>query len=254
VLETNPEAYRLRMHNPPLQSAIEALGSLPMLLWHDGETVIAGGWHEELAVKHTVTKQGSLEASGFYDYSAHQAVFGFDSHRRPGGFAYPGSYARDAGAGGSMGTRVVYRQKLLDNMELAGIYAYAGALVHDDRSTAPRGDLGDILRNRALHSVTGKVSGKVPLSKTELAISYKWLNGTAVSRQDAYGEAALGLDPYLSVSIRQPLPSFGTGHLEALADFRNVLSQGCVSVDGEQAGLTLVPVVRSFRGGLSFQF
>jgi hypothetical protein len=76
-----------------------------------------------------------------------------------------------------------------------------------------------------------------------------------VSRQDIFGEAALGIDPHLSLSVKQPLPSFRTsGHWEALADFRNMLSQGYVPVGQADGGLLLTPVVRSFRGGVSFQF
>jgi hypothetical protein len=167
----------------------------------------------------------------------------------------PNAYGRDAGAGGSLGTRVVYKEKISDNLELAAIYAWAGALApvaHEVNQTA---ELGDMLRMRARHSVAGKISAKVPLTKTQVTMGYKWLNGPALSRQDLFGEAALGIDPYLSVSIRQPLPSFGTsGHWEVLADFRNVLSQGCLTVDGDQGFITLVPVVRSIRGGVSFQF
>jgi len=60
---------------------------------------------------------------------------------------------------------------------------------------------------RYRHSVAGHIAGllRVP------ALSYRqlqWLSGATVSRQDLFGEAALGIDPYLSVTIRQPLPAF----------------------------------------------
>ena len=88
-----------------------------------------------------------------------------------------------------------------------------------------------------------------------MTASYKWLDGTVVSRQDLYGEAALGLDPNLSFTIRQPLPSFrAVGHWEVIADFRNVLAQGYVPVNEQDGQLMLMPVERSFRGGVSFQF
>ncbi len=76
-----------------------------------------------------------------------------------------------------------------------------------------------------------------------------------MSRQDVFGEAALGIDPNLSVTVRQPLPSFSyLGRWEARADFRNLLSQGYVPVETAEGRLLLTPVVRSFRGGVSFQF
>jgi hypothetical protein len=103
---------------------------------------------------------------------------------------------------------------------------------------------------RYRHSVAARVAGKVPHTGTQIAASYKWIDGTVVSRQDLFGEAAFGVDPNLSLTIRQPLPR----HWEAVADFRNLLAQGYVPVDSEGGRMLLVPVERSFRGGVSFQF
>jgi hypothetical protein len=76
-----------------------------------------------------------------------------------------------------------------------------------------------------------------------------------VTRQDLYNEAAMAIDPNLSLSIRQPLPSFlMAGHWEALADFRNMLSQGYTSLETPDGHMVVMPVERSFRGGVSFQF
>ena len=261
LLETNPEAYRQRANSAPLESAIDALGAFPLLLWReDGRTALSGGWHEELSAKRRLGAHRTIEAASFYDNSKHQAVFGFGPGFGPlleSGFDSPASIAHDAGRGGSLGARVVYKEKLSDNLELTAVYTWAGVLTPDQaEGKLGRGlPLEDMLRTRARHGVAGKISGKLPTSRTELAVGYKWLNGTAVSRQDLYGEAALGVDPYLSVSIRQPLPSFGPfGRWEALADVRNVLSQGCSSFSTEQGPITLVPVARSFRGGISVQF
>ncbi len=105
------------------------------------------------------------------------------------------------------------------------------------------------------HSIAARLSGLVPGSHTRVSASYKWLSGSAVSRQDVFAEAALGIDPHLSFSVKQPLPSFGTsGHFEALADVRNVLSQGYVRLEQADGRVLLAPVMRSFRGGVSFQF
>jgi hypothetical protein len=87
-----------------------------------------------------------------------------------------------------------------------------------------------------------------------LAASYKWIDGTVLTRQDVYSETAMAIDPNLSLTIRQPLPSFRKGHWEALADFRNMLAQGYVSLEGADGRMLVMPVERSFRGGLSFQF
>jgi hypothetical protein len=70
---------------------------------------------------------------------------------------------------------------------------------------------------------------------------------------DEFGEAAYDLDPNLHLSVRQPLPGL-SGRWEALADFSNILAQGYVTVNGQSSPMMLVPVLRSFRGGVSFQF
>jgi hypothetical protein len=59
---------------------------------------------------------------------------------------------------------VVYRQKISDNLEVATIYAYAGAL-------APQGDstvrLPDRLQTTLRHSLSARISGHVPSSHTK---------------------------------------------------------------------------------------
>jgi hypothetical protein len=165
----------------------------------------------------------------------------------------PGPVASDAGAAGFWGTRMVYREKLSNNLELAGVYAWAGALAPNDQS-APLAELRDMVQTRYRHSVAARLAGKVPKSKTQVAASYKWIDGTVLTRQDVYSETAMAIDPNLSLTIRQPLPSFRRGHWEALADFRNMLAQGYVSLEGADGRMLVMPVERSFRGGVSFQF
>jgi hypothetical protein len=246
LLETDPASYSLRSRGAPQESAIDALGTLPVLLWKDGRAVLSGGWHEEVSIKRSVGARGSVEGATFYDSSRNLGVFGFNSVR---------AFARDAGPGASLGTRAVYREKLSSNLELAAIYAWAGALTPGAGELNIDSNLHDALRMRYRHSVAGRVSGKIPRAGTEFTASYKWLSGTIVSRQDLFGEAALGVDPYFSVTIRQPLPSFHTsGHWEALVDVRNLMAQGSLAADSAQGGVILVPVERSFRGGVSFQF
>ncbi len=77
--------------------------------------------------------------------------------------------------------------------------------------------------------------------------------GTALSPLDAFGEAAYQIDPNLHLSFRQPLPGLN-GRWEALADFSNLLAQGYVTVNGQDSRMQFVPILRSFRGGVSFQF
>jgi Carboxypeptidase regulatory-like domain len=255
LVETDPDAYGLRTQasSEGGEPAIDALQAGPALIWTNGKPILNGGWHEEFTVRHDVGTRGQFESAVFRDDSRHQGVYGNGMELTALAGQVPGPIASDAGAAGFWGTRMVYREKLSDHLELAGVYSWAGALAANGQS-APLAELRDMVQTRYHHSVAARVAGKVPKSKTQLAASYKWIDGPVLTRQDVYSETAMAIDPNLSLTIRQPLPSFRKGHWEALADFRNMLAQGYVSLEGADGRMLVMPVERSFRGGLSFQF
>jgi hypothetical protein len=237
-----------------LQSALDTLDSFPTLLIRNGRPVLENGLHEEIAVEHLLSKTASVSAAAFHDRSDHTAVFGRGTVSGSDYLQdfFSDVFAYDAGRSDSMGVRVAYRQKFAKNLETTLVYAYAGAL-------APFEDPGDtVLRNqlatRYFHSLGARASGTVPHFNTRLTAAYRWISGQVVSHQDVYGESLYHLDPYLSMEIRQPLPSFLPCHMEALADFGNLLAQGYVPIATGDGRIILVPSYRYFRGGLSFQF
>ena len=257
-LETDPEANLYSMSEHALPAAIDALSTAPVLIWRDGQvSALQGGWHEEIALRRILTPTLTLEASGFHDHTGHQAVFGIDE--TPNLSANENilnrAYAHDAGPGGAWGARMVLQQKIATHLEAAGIYTFAGGLAL--APVAPDASFQDLLRTRGFHSVAGRFSGTLPRGGTQFSASYKWIYGQVVGRQDLFGESALGVDPYLSFTVRQPLPAFrhfGAGHWEAMASVRNVLAQGYVAANSLEGAMILMPVERSFQGGLSFQF
>lgn len=238
-----------------LQSAIGALDSLPSVVFQNGLPVLEGGWHEEISVKHKLTSRSSLEAAGFHDSAQHQAIFGSGPADNPDFYqdAFSSAFLYDGGSTSSWGARLVYRDKISDNLEVAAIYAWAGALSPTgDFSSVPT-DLRDDIATRNYHSVSGRISAKVPHAGTQVQASYKWISGATLSRVDAFGDAAYQIDPYLNLSIRQPLPGLN-GRWQAMADFSNLLAQGYVTASGQDTKMVFLPVLRSFRGGVSFQF
>ncbi len=237
-----------------LQSALESLDAFPTLLVRNGHPMLENGWHEELAVEHSLRSKGSLVLAGFRDRSSHAAVFGHGSTGNPDYLQdyFSNAFAYDAGDSGSWGTRVAYRQKVTDNLEAEVVYAWAGALVPDAATTNT--NLRDVLDTRYRHSLGARASSRLPRLGTQLTASYKWINAPVVSRQDSYGEAAYRLDPYLNFTVRQPLPNFFALHMVALADFGNLLNQGYVPVTTRDGRVLLIPAYRSFRGGVSLQF
>jgi len=237
-----------------LATALNQLDSFPALLWHDRKPVLENGRHEELAAERKLGTRGILQVAGFHDDNTNVALFG-KGNDLPGGEYFQDFYSKgfayDGGSSVTWGARAALRERITDDLELTTIYAFSGALVP---VTAPEGPLRDAMRTLPRQSAAVKLSGKVPATGTRLTAAYKWINGTALSRVDPYGESLYDVNPYLHVGIRQPLPWTLLGRWEANAECDNLLAQGYLSVSTTDGQILLVPAFRSFRGGLSLQF
>jgi hypothetical protein len=237
-----------------LAAALNELDAFPALLWRGGRPVLQSGRHEELAAERKMGTRGKLQIAGFHDDNRHVAVFG-RGEDLPAADYFQGylsdGFAYDGGASSSWGTRVALREKFDGDVELTAIYSFGGALVPVDGTD---GSLRDRLRTTQRHSFGASVSAKVPRVGTKVNAGYKWVNGVTVSRVDSYGESLFQFDPYLHLSVRQPLPKFTLGRWEAIADCDNLLAQGSVSTTSRDGHVVLLPAFRTFRGGLSVQF
>jgi Carboxypeptidase regulatory-like domain len=236
-----------------IESALDTLDAFPTLLVRDGRPVLEDGLHEELAIDHALSARVDLIASVFHDLSSHTAVIGRGGSGSPDFLQdyFSEAFAYDGGSTSSGGARMVFRDKITNNLTATVVYAYAGAL-------APNGVVSAVLRQelatRYRQSLAASVTATVPRLRTKFTTSYKWIGGTAVSHQDPYGESLYHLDPYLSMEIRQPLPNVFPGHMEVQADMGNLLAQGYVPISAGDGSVILVPSYRYFRGGLSLQF
>jgi hypothetical protein len=238
-----------------LSGALDELDAFPTLMWRDGRPVIQGGWHEEVSAERRIGENGKLQIAGFHDDSHHLAVFGRGSDLPPQEYfedVFSNAFAYDGGSSSSWGGRMVYREKLSEDVEVTALYAMAGALTPGTSNEA--GVLRDSLRRAPRQSVGVNISTKFPHTGGRVTAGYKWISGPAVSRVDSYGESLYQMDPYLHVSVRQQLPKFGPGRWEAIADCDNLLAQGYVTMNTREGQVTLVPAFRTFRGGLSLQF
>jgi len=238
-----------------LESAVDTLDTLPTLLIREGRPVFESGLHEEVALNHTLSKRSDVTAAVFHDLSSHTAVIGRGGPADGADFLqdyFSEAFAYDGGSSSSTGARLAYHEKISSNLDTTIIYAYAGALAPNGDATAA--SLRDELDTRYRHSVAGRVSATLPRWGTKLSASYKWLSGPTVSALDPYGESVYHVDPYLSMQIRQPLPSVFPCHMEVQADVGNLLAQGYVPVATGDGSVVLIPSYRFFRGGLSLQF
>jgi hypothetical protein len=116
-------------------------------------------------------------------------------------------------------------------------------------------DAQDSMYTRNRHSVSGKLTGTMPKSKTHWIASYRWVDGQALTPVDVFNASPGHTAPYLNLYLRQPVPLIFPGHIEALIDLRNLLAQGYVPVLGEDRHTVyLVQDARAVRGGLNFTF
>jgi len=247
--EVRPEA------GATLRAALDQLDAFPVLLWRGGHPLLADGRHEEISMERRIggRRTTTLQFAAMHDDSHHSAVFGRGIANHPDFFqdAISGGFAYDGGSSNSWGARAAVREKLSDGLEVAAVYAYAGALTP---SGSLDGDLRDGLETRYFNSLGASVSARVPRTRTRLVAGYKWIGGPAVSRLDGFGDSLYQLDPYFSLQVRQPLPKFGPGRWEALAECENLFAQGYLEMANRDGNFVLVPALRSIRGGVSLQF
>ena len=237
-----------------LTNALNQLDTFPALLWRNGRPVLENGQHEEIALEHKVGSRGVLQMAAFHDDNRDVALYGRGVDLPSSEFIqdfYSKGFAYDGGSSSNWGARLALRQKITDDVEIATVYAFAGALVP---ASDADGVLRDALRTLPRHSLAAKVSGKVPRTGTSVSAGYKWISGMSVSRVDPYGESIYQISPYLYIGIRQPLPRFALGRWEANAECDNLFAQGYVPLSTPEGSVLLVPAFRSFRGGLSLQF
>jgi hypothetical protein len=237
-----------------LAAALNEFDAFPTLLWRGGRAVLQNGWHQEISAERKLGSRSSLQVAGFHDDNRHVAVFGrgdglpvTDYFPDP----YSDGFAYDGGHSSSWGGRAAFKEKLGNDVELSAVYAFAGALTP---SSAAVGPLREAFRTAGHHSVGTRVSGKVPHLATRLSAGYKWTSGVTISRLDSFGESLYFIDPYFHLGIHQPLPKFAPGRWEANAECDNLLAQGYVSLSSQDGRVTLMPLYRTFRGGVSLQF
>lgn len=163
-------------------------------------------------------------------------------------YAFPGQLD-------TTGARIVVERKFSDDLTATMDYSNGGAVTAQTLSTWQ--SVPQALGTSRRHAVAAKFSGHVPGAGTRWIASYKWTSGNTISTVDAFNTSAGQADPYLSIFIRQPLPSAGfiPAKMDALLDIRNLLAEGYLPVTGQDGRTVyMVQSARVLRGGLAFTF
>lgn len=247
-----------------LLNRISMLNTFPRVTLRDFRPEIQELKHAEASLNHKLGRTSHLEVAAYRDSLDNAAIMGFGTRAALGwlpGDVLPNPVLNgvtlNAGNYRSAGLRAAYWLDLGSSLKTAVIYANGDSLAVNSSSARAQGNLRDVIHPAHSESVGGKVSARIPKWKTQVTTSYQWMQRGRVTGLDPYGQANLQIEPFLGVQIRQPLPTvaFLPAHIEALADFRNLLAQGYQSLSASGGDrLLLTPIYRSFRGGFSVQF
>jgi hypothetical protein len=242
------------------------LNAFPRITLSGNRTRLEELNHAEFSFDRKLGKTSRAEIAAYHDNVKNAAVWGVGGPRAlaslAGSFlpnAHVNGVTLNAGEYQSSGIRAAYLREFGSRVEAAVVYTTGDALVvreSQSPSAVANEKLREALTVKESQSVAGKVTARIPVSKTQITTSYQWIQGGRVTGLDPYGQANLQMEPFLGVQIRQPLPTlaFLPAHIEALADFRNLLAQGYSPVSRAGGQLILTPAYRSFRGGFSVQF
>jgi hypothetical protein len=223
--------------------------------------------HGEVSVQHQLGRRARIEMAAYHDYFQNAAVWGFGRPSAASAWLRGNILPNPISGGlivngwdyGSSGIRATYSMNLGSHMGAALDYALGEALTVNSTGLAgdARKNIRRNLRAEPSRSFGGKIWTRVPVSNTRIITSYQCLQRGRLTSVDPYGQADLAIHPFLGLQIRQPLPtlSFLPAHIEALADFRDLLGQGYTSLphSGGKSFL-LTSAYRSLRGGFSVQF
>jgi hypothetical protein len=215
--------------------------------------------HQEISLSRRMGKN-NLQLAAYSDRIGDPSLTGAGEVTAAGGFLLPdtssGTFSYAGKNLNTDGLRVVLQRKFSADLTATLDYAYGGVL-DLTRPDVPLQDAQQWMTTRRRHSAAAKLNGTLPHSHTRWIASYRWIDGPALTPVDMLNASPGQSDPYLSLFIRQPIPSMGflPGHMEAVVDVRNLLAQGYVPVLGQDGQTVyLVQAARAIRGGISFTF
>jgi len=215
--------------------------------------------HQEIAISH---REGAtnVQAAVYHDRVVDPALTGVGEFSSALGDVLPDVYSgtftyqgRDFSV---QGMRLVLQRKLTSDVTATIDYGYGGTLALNGSHVSLR-DTQQNSTVRYHHSVSGKISGTAPKTRTRWVASYGWMDGRPLTPVDMFNSSPGQTDPFLDIFVRQPLPGTGAlpGRMDLIVEVRNLLAQGYVPVFGQDGRTVyLVQSARAVRGGVAFSF
>ncbi len=255
-----------------LLQRIGDLNAFPQVTMRNFRPRLEDARHAEVRLQRKLRRGSRIEFAAYHDAFQDVAVWGIGGVQElrsssPAGniFISPGGSRAvlNAGSYGTSGAEVAYEQQFGQRGHVGVMYAVGGALAADHSTgfagTIPvdAANLPDYVRAELTQSLSGRFSAFVPGLNTQIISNYSWLPAGRITLVDPYGQSRMELQPFLGLQIRQPLPRIDMLPLRivAIADFRNLLGQGSVSIrQADGRSILLTPAYRTLRGGFAVQF
>lgn len=248
------------------------LNGFPQITLRNFHPRLATSRHAEVRVQRKLRDGSRLELAAYHDEFQDVAVWGvggiqaLQDSSPAGNIMMTPSGNRavlNAGQYGSSGAEVAFAHQLGQRSQVSVMYAFGSALALG--SSAESGgavpvdaaNLSDFLRSEFTQSVSGRYSTYIPGLNTQIISSYSWLPAGRITLVDSFGQSRMEFQPFLGVQVRQPLPKIDMlpVRIIAIADFRNLLNQGGVSIrQADGRSVLLTPAYRTIRGGFAVQF
>lgn len=215
--------------------------------------------HQELSLSRRIGNT-NVQLAAFSDRVGDTALTGVGEVTAAGGFllpdVYSGTFSYTGGTLNTPGLRAVLQHKFSSDLTGTLDYAWGGTLNLSQADVSLQ-DAQQFITAVRRHALAAKFNGTISRTHTRWIASYRWVNGQSLTPVDMFNASPGQSDPYLSLFVRQPIPSMGflPGHMEALIEVRNLLAQGYVPVMGQDGQTVyLVQAPRAIRAGLAFSF
>jgi hypothetical protein len=254
-----PNGLQSRLGEDQIESASSDLSeTAPRMSITGNSPAVERAHHQEVSVSQRIGKN-NMQVAFYSDSIVDPVLTGVGEVAGDSGDVLPdvysGTFSYQGNNYAAHGMRIVVQRKLLSDLTATLDYAY-GDVLDLSRPDVQLQDARNWIHAERRQAVAAKLSGNVPKAKTHWVASYRYTGGHTLTPVDEFNSSAGQADPYLNLSIRQPIPArFLAGHMEVLVDLRNLLAQGYVPVMGRDGHTVyLVQSARAVRGGVAFNF
>ena len=242
---------------------VSALSAFPKVSARNGRAQIQRSENLEVGFQRKFGK-GELAASAWHERVSNGAFMASgNTSILPSSDILPDLFSNSSivniGHWARQGYMASWTQHFGEWISATGGYGNSGTLQTEaiELSSADVNELRQSMRHGRRSWAYARVSASVPYAGTRITSSYQFTDYSALMPIHRSMTGSVSADPGFNIQMRQPIPSFGmwNGRVEAMAEVRNLLNQGYISVStGDGRTLLLMQSPKTFRGGLSFIF